>query len=726
MIGVRPLRDSEYVTSATVRNSTSVPSTVNFRVTGAVVGEADPGGVTSLHSLTFSGSGSSLTLAPEQKLQSSHIMVQANATNAVLAGGRLSGPGNVYMFHVHGDLTMSTPHESIQFGQGTLIKYGGGTMRAGADELFSHGLVNLELQGGTYDLAGTTQTMRQLGGAAGTTVNVNGGILEFDRAPYAGSITGGGLIRGRSGTFTGTSSFSGSFEHEAVSGNLFTTSLYASTLSQNGRWTNLSELTLGPRAQLRLENARGYSSAQRLPTGLDVRLASSAIEYTGSPVDAIADSFGKLTVVGGSSLVLPAGGVGRSVTFASLERIDDAALRILAPLATQDVGGPLTRYTTYLKFAGGLPTISDPNGSAGGQNTGVVPFLQIDAHLTGSGGHFATYDSDGVRMLSATDSKYFAQVRAGQNLSGFQFRNVHLVGNPAAVSGAVRVNSLHLNSSAIIGAGPGAAIQVYSGLVGGVGGSTFDSVALDFGDKVGYLLSGATFAGTADVRGSAGLVVSGTYSSSIRSAVFNNVANSFAGGLKIYNASVAFSSDAQLGAAGGGVSMEYGALVYSGTGTASVSSPRTVRLGEAHGAFEVADAAGSMIVNAKVSGQGDLYKVGAGTLVLGNSANDYAGATVLLSGTTRLTADALPNSTAVYLGTKSVATGATLDLAGNDTTISGLRHAFENTAGTANVVTNSAASLATLTIDSAANWTYDGAFGGNLKFVKAGSGRFTT
>jgi autotransporter-associated beta strand protein len=221
------------------------------------------------------------------------------------------------------------------------------------------------------------------------------------------------------------------------------------------------------------------------------------------------------------------------------------------------------------------------------------------------------------------------------------------------------------------------------------------------------------------------VVVAGHSNLGSRVLTFNNAANSFTGGLYLNSAAVQFSDDAQLGAAGGGIVLQNGTVLYSQTGVGSISSARTIRIGEGYGYLETSNAAGTLSVEAKITGVGDLTKMGAGTLILGNAATDYQGTTVLRAGTTRLSAAAPPNNTQVILGTAQSATSAVLDLNGQNETIGGLQIARSNTGGSANLVTNTAATQSTLLINTASNSTYAGVFSGDIRLVKTGDGRFT-
>lgn len=89
------------------------------------------------------------------------------------------------------------------------------------------------------------------------------------------------------------------------------------------------------------------------------------------------------------------------------------------------------------------------------------------------------------------------------------------------------------------------------------------------------------------------------------------------------------SSDANLGAASGGLDFQGGTLRV--TGTAFQSTARAITLGAAGGGLDIADAGNTFMVSQSLSGNGGLAKLGAGTLVL-TGANTYLGTTSVAGG----------------------------------------------------------------------------------------------
>ncbi|MBZ9875018.1 autotransporter-associated beta strand repeat-containing protein, partial [Mesorhizobium sp. BR1-1-9] len=110
--------------------------------------------------------------------------------------------------------------------------------------------------------------------------------------------------------------------------------------------------------------------------------------------------------------------------------------------------------------------------------------------------------------------------------------------------------------------------------------------------------------------------------------------NSYSGGTAINSGTLQIASDANLGAAAGGLSFGGGTLHT----TADITSARAVTLNAGGGTFDT-DSATSLALNGTMSGAGPLTKEGGGTLVL-SGANSYQGGTFINGGTVQITADA--------------------------------------------------------------------------------------
>ncbi|WP_395352769.1 autotransporter-associated beta strand repeat-containing protein [Variovorax sp. UC122_21] len=127
--------------------------------------------------------------------------------------------------------------------------------------------------------------------------------------------------------------------------------------------------------------------------------------------------------------------------------------------------------------------------------------------------------------------------------------------------------------------------------------------------------------------------------------------NGYSGGTTIKGGVLQIASDANLGAAAGGLALEGTTLHVTG----DTASARAVSLGAGSNNFDIDK---TVALNGTVSGAGSLRKIGAGTLRLG-AANGYVGGTFVDAGTL-----ATGVTGALGSGAASVASGATLQLDG--------------------------------------------------------------
>jgi fibronectin-binding autotransporter adhesin len=168
----------------------------------------------------------------------------------------------------------------------------------------------------------------------------------------------------------------------------------------------------------------------------------------------------------------------------------------------------------------------------------------------------------------------------------------------------------------------------------GPGGGTFETAP-----GTSFTLNGAVGGASALTKtGTGTLILGGT--------------NSYAGGTAVNAGTVQISSDANLGAAAGPLTLDTGTLRT----TADITTARAVTLVAGGGTFDTA-ADSTLTIQAAVTGAGSLGKTGAGTLIL-NAANTYAGPTDVVAGT--LAVGDAANPDASILGPVTVAGGATL------------------------------------------------------------------
>ncbi|WP_266076981.1 autotransporter domain-containing protein [Brucella intermedia] len=105
--------------------------------------------------------------------------------------------------------------------------------------------------------------------------------------------------------------------------------------------------------------------------------------------------------------------------------------------------------------------------------------------------------------------------------------------------------------------------------------------------------------------------------------------NTYSGGTSLLGGLVSVSADANLGAVGGDLSFDGGALQVTGTGY--TTTDRAIAIGENGGGFDIADAANRFTLGQNIVGPGDLVKQGDGTLVL--TGDNVYGNTLVQAGT---------------------------------------------------------------------------------------------
>ncbi|NEU99078.1 autotransporter domain-containing protein [Bradyrhizobium sp. UFLA 03-164] len=177
-------------------------------------------------------------------------------------------------------------------------------------------------------------------------------------------------------------------------------------------------------------------------------------------------------------------------------------------------------------------------------------------------------------------------------------------------------------------------------------------------------------------------------------------ANTYSGGTIISGGVLQISSDANLGAPSGGLTLNSATLRT----TANITSARAVSL-LGTGAFDTA-AGTTLSLSGNMIGAGSLTKLGDGTLALSGS-NAWSGGTTITAGTlVGVSAGALPNSTDYTL------TGGTLDLNNNNLVMRSL-------SGSGGEV---ALGSARLTVDQATDTYYGGIVSGSGGLTKSGAG----
>jgi autotransporter-associated beta strand protein len=310
-------------------------------------------------------------------------------------------------------------------------------------------------------------------------------------------------------------------------------------------------------------------------------------------------------------------------------------------------------YTGGTTLASGVLNVN--SDAALGAATGGITFtggtLQAGASLnsartvllTGNG----TFDTNGYTSVLTGVVSGTGQLTVGGTGGGIL--DLQNTGNTYSGGTLLQSGTLSINSDAVLGTGN----ITFNGGILQTGVSLTDSRAIDLEAGGGTFDSAgttSTLAGLISGLGSLTKISSGT--------LVLSGANTYTGGTIIKGGVLQVSSESNLGGTGGAITLDGGILQTAG----ALTDNRTVNLSTLGGA-----AGGSIdtdgntdTFSGQFTGAGALTKVGAGTLILSNANNNYAGATTVGAGTLQYgVLNALPGGNNV-----TVLSGATLDMNG--------------------------------------------------------------
>jgi autotransporter-associated beta strand protein len=525
-----------------------------------------------------------------------------------------------------------------------------------------------------------------------------------------------------------------------------TNRLVLSAAGTVGNPSSTQPVTVNANGTLRLDNASNGFTPNRLPPNAPVVLNGGRLVFAASSSAASQDTAGPITVNGFGVISGESGGSSAGLAFGNLTRVNNATIVFRTIPNGDTLGGPPGAGTVNFTFGNTVTAFATVGeNTPGGTKTGVVPFAvwSLGFSNTTNPSGLVTYDANGVRTLSATDSTVFNQVTgtsSGLNTFASQQNNNLILdqsaGNTYSIgTSTVNVNSLVSNGGTfaqptITGSGT---FNVESGAIAPSLGLRFNGPTLDFGTVTGYFHVGNSgsfdvqIISTSKITGSGGVVVSSIDTTGNGLVFSNSVANPFTGGLFVLGAArVDFSRDDQLGAAGGGVTLDGGTLRYLAAASVALAN-RPVMVGVSGGTVTTNLAAGTLTLSGAVTGPGDLIKTGPGTLALTNPANAYQGATQIQAGTLSTNvAGVFPTMTTLVLGTPGTATTARVSLANASQTVAGLAVAAGNTNPGGNTIDSPVGTGAsTLTVNATTDSTFGGTFTNNLIVVKNGPGTLT-
>ena len=510
---------------------------------------------------------------------------------------------------------------------GTLALLGSGSIAGSTG-------VNLAGVGATLDIsgAGGSSTIQDLTGVAGTSIMLGGNSLTVgtgNSTTFSGTIEGnGGLIKQGGGTLT----------LDNANGYAGATTINAGTLAIIGTgYIAFSSVTVASGATFDISGSvvsenliQGLAGAGTMNLGSNQLVVDNAAgTFSGSIVDAgVGNPRGALTILSGTQTLSGAstyGGItqiyqGATLALTGAGSIADTVYVAFSPssgggTATFDISG-----TTGGATVGGLrgSSGSDLNVVLGNQTLTITGTTgSFTGIISGSGG--LVLAANAVQGLAGVNS-YTGTTTVGAGATLTLYDN----GSIAASSG---VNLAGAGASLdISGAGGGRTIQD----LGGVAGSTL------------LLGSKSLTVGTANDTSFAGVIADGGYDGGRGGSLVKlgsgtltlTGANTYTGGTTINAGAISISSNANLGAASGGLTFGGGTLQVA----TSLTMSRATTLNAGGGTFAVATGA-TLTQNGIISGAGGLTKAGGGTLVLSGT-NTYGGGTTINGGTLSVSQDA--------------------------------------------------------------------------------------
>ncbi len=708
-------------------------------------------------------SGGTLQLGTGGRLASSGAMTVDDGTfdlngNAQTVGA-LSGTGGAVALGVGGVLTVNqsgnTSYAGVVGGNGSLVKAGSGTLTLAGANTYANTVVNagvlqlgaggslaatstLTVNGGTFDVNGSTQTIAALAGTGGA-VALGNGALTVDQAgntSYAGAIGGtGSLTKAGSGTlvlagvnsYTGGTTVSGGTLQLGIDGALAA----GGALTVNGGTFDLNgyNQTVG--------TLSGTGGAVALGSGALTVDQSGATTYAGSIGGAgtlIKAGNGTLILSGANSLTntVVSGGVLQGTTASLQGGIVNNAAVVFNQSTTGTYAGAMSGTGSMTVNGGGIVVVTGANTYTGGTTITTGSTLQLGAGGT-TGSIAGNVAVDGTLTFYRSDNIVFAgniSGNGGIKLMGtgsVDFTGTNTFTGGVSVGGILRAGSDSqlgpAGSTLTLDDGTAQATASFSSgrqivLAGSAG--TFDTNGFTL--ALTGVLSGS---GNLIKTGAGTLVLVGTTSYTGDTFVNGGTLQGTMAALSrsiVNNATVTFSDS---GVYGGIMSGTGALLVASGT-TIGFSGANTYTGGtfvQAGGALDL----GTGSIAGGVENEGLVRFVGtspmsfggsiagSGTLLVDGSlvltgANSYTGTTQIEAGTLRLgLGGSLSSSTLLNLGNN----GGTFDLNGQTQTLGGIAGD-----GSTNILLGSGA----LTVNQAANGSFGGQISGSGSLIKSGAG----
>jgi fibronectin-binding autotransporter adhesin len=661
----------------------------------------------------------------------------------------------------------------------------GGTLRAGSATAL--GATSGAVGGGTLDLNDFNFTLRSLAGTGGI-VDMGTGTLTLDaqaatNTSYAGNIIGsGGLTKNGASTqtLTGTNTYTGA---TTVNGGTLRLNFGAAGAPISNIISSASTLNMGG-GTLSATGAAGVANTQTF-NGLNVTGGNSNINATSGAGGSTTVNFGAITHTGGLiNFSLPVSGnfttsnttlggwatingtdnakvVGGNITaftLADYTHKDNAANWLANEFITDTVGffGTVGNSVQLAGLRYSRPvttTVTIAPGKTLGVDGTIIVAPSVGAfNQTINGGSITGTSGGGVLGIQQNSTGNFtigSQIidnggsigftKAGTGLVTLTNTNNTYTGATIVSQGILSVNSIANGGAA---SSIGASSTASSNLL--LEGSTLRYIGGTTSSDRGFTLakSGAILGSAIDVTAAAtnlsfsGLVTSTDGANFTKSGAgtltLTSGGNDYTGSTTVNGGTLAVNTLANgglvsgIGAssnASGNLVLNGGALGYTG-GTTSTNRGFTVGLpgaGGSSGGIDVSNAATTLTVSGTAVGDDGLRKEGAGTLVLSGT-NTYTGGTAVNAGTLRAGSTQAFGNAANNL---SVASGATADLNGFNTSIGALVGGGSVTLGSATLTSTGNSGTFSGSISGSGGFTRGGGFGATAQTMSGCNNTYT-
>ena len=568
-----------------------------------------------------------------------------NMSTNVLSGGGAAG-GNIQLGTGNLTLTGGTAtYAGLITGTGSLTKAGGGTQALlGCDSDYTGGT---SITGGQLNVQCLTNggVNSSIGASSSDASNL---VVNNANLNYVGTGNSTDRLMTIGGTAQIFSSGTGAVNFTNAGAIVFDSSNTAQTIRLRG--TNTDDNRFG----LRLDNnGAGVTSFIKQDAGTWI-LTNPGSSYTGTTqilggvlgVDKLSDG-GVASSIGASSnaaanLVI---GSGSTLRYTGIGDSTDRRFTLaVGSIFIESSGTGAVNFTNTgaVSYSGAGGRVMALGGTNAGDNimgatignqsaTGITSLAKNDSGkwiLTGTNSYTGATNVNAGTLIVGNGGTAGSIVSstinvAGGGTLGFNRSDTLTIGG--IIQGAGAVQQLGTGTTVLTGTSTyTGGTTIVQGMLqlgnGGTTGSIVGNVAnngtLSFNRNNSYSFGG-TISGTGAVRqmGTGMTILTG--------------ANSYLGGTRIDAGTLQVSSDANLGAAGGGLTFNGGTL----NSTASFTSGRATDLAGV-GTFST-NASTTLTMTGAVSGAGALTKTGAGTLVLAAD-NAYTGGTTISAGTLQI------------------------------------------------------------------------------------------